>query len=102
MGTGEDYTLRSDSIYGRPPWQGLNMSFVNQSALPRAYRPIPYKTRNPEVDYLFFPKLYDLCPEANKSFTTEHANLQNKYKYLVEDLSSQMIAVGLDPKVYFS
>ena len=102
LGTGEDFTLRADSVYGLPPWKGLTMSFVNQSALPQAYRPIPYKITNPEVDYFFFPKMYDLCPTANKSFATEQANLMNKYNYLVEDLSNQLIAAGLNPKVYFN
>lgn len=103
LGTGEKYTLPSDSNLGLPPFAGAAKDFESEFALPHGYRPIPYTVENPELDMDFFPSLYHYCPNAEKY----EINLalkkleQYKNKPIIQNLREQMIALGFDSKAIY-
>ena len=102
LGTGEQMTIPNNSPFGLPPWQGLSVSFSNFSALPRAYRPFPYQTMTPDIDFFFFPSMFATCPNVDAQVKQETKNLVNQYNYLVTDLSTQLINAGFDPSTWYN
>ena len=102
LGTGEAYTLSTSDSKGLPAFDGITETFVNASALPRAFRPFPYSVSSLQIDDHFFPSMFETCPIANKYSSELTKNKIATYGSLITQLDKDLKAIGLDPKNIFN
>ena len=100
LGVGEELSVDTTSKYTLPPFKGVQSALTNSSALPQAYRPLPYQIRPINQDYLFMPSMYTYCVKANDQITKQKATTYSKYQPLFSDLSKQVAAAGFDSQKY--
>lgn len=100
LGVGEELTVDSASKFTLPPFKGTQSALTNTSALPRAYRPLPYQIQPINQDYLFMPNMYVYCDKAKAQIKVQMASNYAKYQPLFSDLSKQVAAAGFDSKKY--
>lgn len=103
LGTGDQFTLTNGDPKGLPPFDNLQVAFSNSSALPLAYRPFPYEVISQEIDYKFFPTMFQTCPNAQDYANKLTSEKQDKYAYLVKSIADRLAAAGFDgQKLYGS
>jgi len=100
LGVGEELTVDTNSKFAVPPFKGAQSALTNSSALPRAYRPLPYQILSLDQDYLFMPNMYAYCAKANQLVINQRQAIYSKYQPLFSDLSNQVAAAGYDSKKY--
>jgi hypothetical protein len=100
LGTGENLTVETSSKFTIPPFSGAKSALSNSSALPRAYRPLPYQVQNLPQDYLFMPNMHKYCTKANDLIISQKNVIYSKYQPLFSDLSKEVASAGYDSKKY--
>ena len=98
LGLGFNISLDHKSDLLNPPLDGIEASFTNESALPKAYRPFKYQMISPELDFMFLHNLSMVCPEANNEYQRYQKAIMRKFDGHVADLSEQLTESGFDPK----
>ena len=102
LGTGDKFTLQNGDQKGLPPWENLQASFSNDSALPQAFRPFPYSVLSEQIDYMFFPSMLKSCPNANQYGQKLTNEKVAKYSYLVKSIGEELNAAGYNSKKFYN
>ena len=66
FGLGANMTVDDSSSFCKPPFQGGEWTFKNNSALPHSFRPMNYVMRTAAIDNMFFSDFPTVCPSAFK------------------------------------
>ena len=95
LGTGKDITVANDSKNILPPFEGLDVSWTNTSALPYSYQPLPISMKSEEIDTLFLPTIKLACPPAYNYTESEKKLVYQQVDPKLKPLSDKLKAAGV-------
>jgi hypothetical protein len=85
-----------------PPWLDIQDNFeASTTALPFGVKPVPMKIESESQDTVFFPSLYQACPQAGREQIRTSVNQYVLLENIVKDYAVGLNKQGFASKQYF-